>query len=73
MITFHAIAPTRPANTIVGWPVTEPASTIPLPTVAATFSEMNAPAKFSSEARPIATRGGRARVEIDVATTLAVS
>src|SRR5438309_2388729 len=34
---------------------------------------MNAPAKFSSEARPIATRGGRARVEIDVATTLAVS
>ena len=42
---FHAIAPTRPANTIAG--VISSASTMPLAIVAATSSEMNAPAKFS--------------------------
>src|SRR5437588_3788486 len=46
---------------------------MPLATVAATASEMKAPAKLSSEAMPIATRGGSARVDIEVATTLAVS
>ena len=71
MITFHAIAPTRPANTTVG--VTAPVSTNPWPIVAATFSEMNAPAKFSSEATATACLGPIARVEIEVATTLAVS
>jgi hypothetical protein len=46
---------------------------MPVATVAATFSEMKAPAKLSTEARAMAVRGDRARVEIDVATTLAVS
>jgi hypothetical protein len=68
---FHAIAPTRPAKAIVS--VTSPACTIPVATVAATFSEMNAPAKLSTEARAIAVRGDSARVEIEDATTLAVS
>ena len=46
---------------------------IPVATVAATFSEMNAPAKFSTAAIATAVRGDSARVEIDDATTLAVS
>src|SRR3954467_5091375 len=62
---FHAIAPTRPANTTVV--VTAPASTMPEPTVAATFSEMNAPAKFRTADIATATRGDIARVETDVA------
>ena len=41
---FQAIAPTRPPNTICG--VTAPASTKSFATVAATLSEMNAPAKL---------------------------
>ena len=41
--------------------------------VAATSIEMNAPAKLNSAAIPTATRGDNAWVEIDVATTLAVS
>src|SRR3954447_4382893 len=69
--TFHAIAPISPANTIVG--VIASASTMPLATVAATASEMNAPAKFRIDASSTARRGDTARVEIDVATTFAVS
>ena len=42
-------------------------------TVAATLIEMKAPRKLSSEANPIATDGRAAPVEIEVATTLAVS
>src|SRR3954447_10168906 len=68
---FHAIAPTRPQNTTVV--VTAPASTIPDPTVAATFSEMNAPAKFRTDESATAKRGDIARVETDVAIALAVS
>src|SRR5918995_5354274 len=68
---FQAIAPTRPANTIAG--VTSSASTIPFAIVAATSSEMNAPAKFRTAASPTASRGDSARVEIEVATALAVS
>src|SRR5579871_1426762 len=68
---FQAIAPTRPAKAIVS--VTLPVATMPLATVAATFREMNAPAKFSTDAIAIALRGDRARVEIDEATTFAVS
>src|SRR5919107_2245939 len=68
---FHAIAPTRPANTTVV--LTAPASTIPEPTVAATFSEMNAPAKFSTADSATANRGDIARVETEVAIALAVS
>src|ERR1044071_5174908 len=68
---FQAIAPIKPAKTIVG--VIAAASTTSLATVAATEIEMNAPAKFSSEAAAIATCGRAAPVEIEVATTFAVS
>ena len=61
----------RPANTIDG--VTRSACTMPLAIVAATSSDRKAPTKFSTAARPTATRGGIARVEIEVATALAVS
>src|SRR5690348_2065731 len=71
VITFQAIAPTSPLNTTVV--VTALVSTKPLAIVVATFSEMNAPTKFSSEANTTACLGPIARVEIDVATTLAVS
>src|SRR3954468_20881737 len=71
--TFHVIAPISPLKMIAGSLVTAAGSTIPPGIVAATASEMNAPAKLSSDARPIAMRGGSARVEIEVATTLAVS
>src|SRR3954451_9295685 len=57
---FHAIAPTRPENTIAG--VISAALTIPVAIVAATSSEMKAPAKFSSEAIVTASRGESARV-----------
>ncbi len=53
--------------------VIAPASTIDLPTVAATSRDRNAPTKFRIAANSTAIRGGTARVEIDVATTLAVS
>ena len=46
---------------------------MPFATVAATWSERNAPTKFRIAAMPTASRGGSARVEIDVATTFAVS
>ena len=68
---FHAIAPTSPANTIAG--VTRLASTMPVAMVAATCSERKAPTKFSADASPTASFGGIARVEIEVATALAVS
>ena len=68
---FHVMAPISPANTTVG--VMNSALTMPLAMVAATASEMNAPTKFRIAAIVTATRGGRARVEIDVATALAVS
>src|SRR5438270_13470402 len=71
VIRFHAIAPTSPANAIVS--VTFAAEMMPVAIVAATFSEMNAPAKLSSEASAIAGLGDSARVEIVEATTLAVS
>ena len=47
--------------------------TIPLAIVAATSSEMNAPTKFRIAAMLTARRGESARVEIEVATALAVS
>src|SRR3712207_2196691 len=68
---FHAIAPTSPAKTIDG--VMSSASTMPDATVAATSSEMKAPTKFRIAAMLTAVRGASARVEIDVATALAVS
>src|SRR5919204_5909676 len=68
---FQAIAPMSPAKTTVV--VAAPDSTIPLPTVAATFSEMNAPAKLSTADRRTAKRGDMARVETEVAIALAVS
>src|SRR3954451_25017071 len=71
VIKFHEIAPIRPAKTTVG--VTTAASTTSLATVAATEIEMKAPTKLSIEAKAIATCGRAAPVEIEVATTLAVS
>ncbi len=71
MIRFQAIAPTSPAKITVG--VIASAWTTSLATVAATWSEMKAPAKLSTAAIPTARRGDSAWVEIDVATTLAVS
>ena len=46
---------------------------MPVAIVAATASEMNAPTKFRTAAIVTARRGDSARVEIDVATALAVS
>ena len=71
VIRFQAIAPISPAKTTVG--VTTAELTTSLATVAATEIEMKAPTKLSSEAKPIATEGRAAPVEIEVATTLAVS
>ena len=68
---FQEIAPIRPAKTIGS--VTRSASTIPLAIVAATASDRNAPTKLRTAASVTATRGAIARVEIDVATALAVS
>src|SRR4029453_15916242 len=67
---FHAIAPTRAAVTAVSG--TEP-PTIPLPTVCATSVPLIAPTKFSTAAMAIATQGRSTRVEMTVATALAVS
>ena len=49
------------------------ADTIPWATVAATLREMKAPTKFRIAAKPTASRGDMARVEMEVATTFAVS
>ncbi len=68
---FQAIAPMSPAKTTVV--VTEPASTMPCPIVAATCSEMNAPAKLRRAERATAKRGDMARVETLVAIAFAVS
>ena len=53
--------------------VTRAASMIPVATVAATFSEMNAPAKLRIAESPTAARGESAPVEIDEAIALAAS
>src|SRR3954452_18565670 len=75
VIRFQAIAPTRPANSMSSPLLLSMAlgSTTSLATVAATFSEMKAPTKLRIEAYPTASRGAMALVEIDVATTFAVS
>src|SRR5215218_8301236 len=52
---FQAIAPMSPANTTVV--VIASALTMPLATVAATLSEMNAPAKLSTADIATAVRG----------------
>ena len=48
-------------------------STMPVAIVAATASDRNAPTKLSDAASVTASFGGIARVEIEVATALAVS
>src|SRR3954464_15682544 len=68
---FHEMAPIRPPCTTVG--VIAPAATIPPAIVAATFSEMNAPANFRIAAIVTATLGGSAAVAIVVAIAFAVS
>src|SRR5688572_14991350 len=66
VVRFQVIAPTRPAKITVV--VIAPASTTSLATVAATSSEMKAPAKFRMAAYATANRGDIALVEIEVAT-----
>src|SRR5882672_12168665 len=68
---FQKMAPTSPAKTTVGV-ITSPLTTS-LATVAATANEMKAPTKLNTDAYATAIRGGIAWVEIEVATTLAVS
>ena len=68
---FQVIAPISPAKITVV--VTRSASTIPPATVAATLIEMKAPTKFRIAESVTAVFGASARVEIDVATALAVS
>src|SRR5438034_4792931 len=68
---FHAIAPNRAARTV--FVVTRLVSSTPLPTVFATAVVTNAPTRLATAAIATATRGGSARVEIEVATALAVS
>jgi hypothetical protein len=53
--------------------VTSAWSTMPFAIVAATVTEMKAPTKFRTAARPTAMRGGSARVAIVVAIAFAVS
>ena len=65
------IAPTRPASTTLS--VTASGSTMPVATVAATFSETNAPAKLKTAATTTAVRGESARVDTLVAIAFAVS
>jgi hypothetical protein len=71
VVTFHAIAPTRPATTTGR--MMSPWLTMPLATVAATFSEMRAPTMLSTLLRSTATRGLRAPVAMLGATAFAVS
>ena len=68
---FHVIAPISPAKMTVV--VMSSESTIPPATVAATLIEMKAPTKFRIADSVTAVFGASARVEIDVATALAVS
>ena len=68
---FQVIAPTSPARMTLS--VTASGSTIPVAIVAATLSETNAPAKFSTDAMRTAVRGESARVETLVAIAFAVS
>src|SRR4051794_18743549 len=68
---FQKIAPINPAKTTSR--VTSAGLTMPLAIVAATCSDRKAPTKLSAAAIVTATRGASARVEIDVATALAVS
>jgi len=65
------IAPTSPAR--ITSRVTTSGSTIPFATVAATFSDTNAPTKLRIEAINTAVRGDIARVDTLVAIALAVS
>ena len=71
VITFQAIAPSSPANTIGR--VTTFWSTMPFAMVAATLMDRNAPTKLRTPHRVTAARGFSALVAIEVATALAVS
>jgi hypothetical protein len=73
VIRFHAIAPSRPANT-------SPSPLMPLgglitslPTVAATCPPRNDPIRLPMAAMTSATRGVSARVETEVAIAFAAS
>ena len=68
---FHRIAPTSPPKITSG--VIRASSTRPLEMVSATWTDRNAPTRFSTPASTTATRGRRAPVAIEVAIALAVS
>ncbi len=68
---FQAIAPISAASTVLVF--ASPVSTIPFPTVVATAVVTNAPTRLAAEATATASLGESARVEIEVATALAVS
>src|SRR5579875_1831745 len=72
--TFQAIAPTSAASTTTS-PAFPPegGGMMPDPIVAATFVEISAPTMLKTAAMTSATRGVRARVEIEVAIALAES
>ena len=69
--TFQAMAPMMAAR-MTSW-VAAWASISPFAMVLATFCEKNAPAKFRTAHMTMANVGGRTRVEMTVATALAVS
>ena len=68
---FHRIAPTSPPRITSG--VMRASSTRPLEMVSATWTDRNAPTRFSTPASRTATRGRRAPVAMEVAIELAVS
>jgi hypothetical protein len=71
VVTFQQIAPTSPAKMTGN--VTRSCATRALAIVAATFSDRNAPTRFSTEQRATAVRGLRAPVAMVGATAFAVS
>src|SRR3954454_14709013 len=71
VVRFQAIAPISPASTTRR--VIPVGSTIPFATVAATFSDTNAPAKLSAAAKMTAILGDSARVDTLVAIAFAES
>ena len=74
VVRFQMIAPSRPHSTMVRpWLTAKPPVSMVSLTVCATFWPSSAPTKFMTAARVSATRGVRARVEIDVAIALAAS
>src|SRR3954470_12865962 len=73
VMRFQPVAPTRAAATSHSPLTPVGASMMPEPIVAATLPPKKAPNRFAIAAIASATRGVRARVEIEVAMALAAS